>query len=127
MKPTRYHAAPEEPGDRLRDVLNKYRNLKVLRPIISNLCEDDETKKLFKKCLTQDLSVIQARSQDLVNHEITVYQKAFVILMNNEDDHVGGIEIYFDELLGLSLIKSTDHQQALETAIKARELIYKGR
>lgn len=127
MELAKYHAAPEEGDDRLRDILNKYRNLEVVHPMISNLCKDDETKDLFKKCLTQDLSVIEARSQDLVNHEITVYQKAFVILMNNEDDHVGGIEIYIDELLGLSLIKSTDHQQALETAIKARELIHKGR
>lgn len=120
------HMTPDD-GDRLRDLLNQYRNVEVVHPVVSTLCEVAERKEVFQKCLTHDFYVLRERSQDLANSEISIYQKAFVILMGKEEDRIGGIEIYVDELLGLRLVDSARAPQTLATAVNARGLMQNSR
>lgn len=110
----------------LCDLLNRYRNVEVVHPLVSNFCEVPENKEEFQSCLTYDYYVLRDRSQDLANSEISIYQKAFVILMEEQEDRIGGIEIYVDELLGLRF-NPKKAPQTLATAVKARSFIQKSR
>lgn len=125
MEATNYLASGT--GDRLRDILNRYRNVEVVHPAVSKLCEVPKNKALFQKCLKHDLCVLRDRSHDLARSEVSIYQKAFVILMEKEEDRIGGIELYVEELLGLRLTHPADEVQTLKTAIKSRGLIQKSR
>ena len=108
---------------RLRGILNDYRNIEVLHPTVSKLFSSPELRELFFNSLNQDLSIVSARSQNLADHEISLFQKAFAILMRNEDNHVPGIELYVDELLGLNLVDESQKEETLRTAVKARDAV----
>ena len=108
---------------RLNRIINQYRNIEVLHPVVARLCEIPAHRKVFHKALTHDLDIIHTRSPHLPDFEITIYQKAFKILMNREEDRIGGIEIYVDEILGLKLSGSADSLETLKTAVDARDLV----
>ena len=108
---------------RLNRIINQYRNIEILHPVVARLCEVPAHRKVFHKALTHDLDIIHSRSLHLPNFEVTIYQKAFKILMDREEDRIGGIEIYVDEILGLKLSESVDSLQMLRNAVDARDLI----
>lgn len=108
---------------RLNRILNRYRNIEILHPVVARLCEVAAHRKIFHKALTHDLDVIHSRSPHLPDFEITIYQKAFKILMEKEEDRIGGIEIYVDEILGLKLSVSAESLETLKTAVNARDLV----
>lgn len=108
---------------RLNKIINQYRNIEVLHPVVARLCEVPAHRKVFHRALTHDLDIIHSRSPHLPNFEITIYQKAFKILMVMEEDRIGGIEIYVDEILGVKLSGSTGSLETLKTAVDARDLV----
>lgn len=108
---------------RLNRIINNYRNIEILHPTVARLCDVPAQKKVFHKALTHDLDLIHSRSSHLPDFEITIYQKAFKTLMVREEDRIGGIEIYVDEILGLKLMRSADSLEMLKTAVDARDLI----
>lgn len=108
---------------RLNRVINNYRNIEILHPVVARLCEVPAHRKVFHKALTHDLDIIHSRSPHLPDFEITIYQKAFKTLMDKEQDRIGGIEIYVDEILGLKLSGSADSLEILKTAVDARDLV----
>lgn len=108
---------------RLNRIINKYRNIEILHPVVARLCEVPAHRKVFQKALTHDLDLIHSRSPHLSDFEITIYQKAFKILMDREEDRIGGIEIYVDEILGLRLSGCADSLEMLKTVVDARDLV----
>ena len=109
---------------RLNRIINQYRNIEVLHPVVARLCEVPAHRKTFHKALTHDLDIIHSRSPHLPEFEITIYQKAFMILMDREEDRIGGIEIYVDEILGVKLSGSTESLQTLKAAVDTRDLVH---
>lgn len=107
----------------LNRIINQYRNIEILHPVVARLCEIPAHRKVFHRALTHDLDIIHSRSSHLPDFEITIYQKAFKILMDREEDRIGGIEIYVDEILGLKLSGSADSLETLKTAVDARDLV----
>lgn len=114
---------PDYEEVRLNRIINQYRNIEVLHPVVARLCEVPAHRKILHEALTQDLDIIHSRSPHLPDFEITIYQKAFKILMDREEDRIGGIEIYVDEILGVKLSGSTESLETLKTAVDARDLV----
>ena len=108
---------------RLNRIINNYRNIEILHPAVARLCEVPAQKEVFHKALTHDLDLIQTRSSHLPDFEMTIYQKALMTLMKREEDLIGGIEIYVDEILGLKFFRSEDSLEMLKTAVNARDLV----
>ena len=117
----------QESDARLRNLLNLYRNVELIHPMVSSFCQVSENKEAFQRCLTHEYDLLCGRSQDLSHDDISIYQKAFVILMEKEEDHIGAIEIYANEILGLSSEKPANGLQILKTAVQARGLIQNSR
>ena len=107
----------------VRKIIRRYRTTKMLHPLVAEMHNVLEAECLFWGCLTHDLHVIQSRSQNLADGEITAAQKAFRILMDNKEHGVAAIELYVNEIIGLNVISEADRAQALATALQARDYI----
>lgn len=105
------------------DIVNSYRSVNTLHPIVSDLCQSPEFKQIFWSSLNQDLHVICQRSQILAHGEITAIQKAFAVLMEKKEDHIRAIKLYVDEILGLKFISGADRAATLNVMIQTRHSI----
>ena len=109
---------------RLLEVLNHYRPIELLNSTVAETCESPIFKGHLQKILQHDLQVIKQRSQDLNDHEISLTQKAFVILMD-EGDHIAGIEIYVEEIVGLRIVEDKERLRTLRSSVKTKEEMIK--
>ena len=108
---------------KVRDLVNSYRSVNVLQPVISGLCQLPEFEQIFWDSLNQDLHVIRQRSQILAHGEISVIQKAFAVLMQKKEDIIPAIHLYVDEILGLHYISETERTTTLNTVMQTRHSI----
>ena len=105
------------------DIINSCRSVDTLHPVVSDLCQLPEFKRIFWDSLHQDLNVICQRSQVLGNGEITVIQKAFTVLMQKKEDVVSAIDLYVNEILGLKFVSGNDQATTLNTMIQTRHSV----
>ncbi|KAL2039963.1 hypothetical protein N7G274_007366 [Stereocaulon virgatum] len=105
------------------DYISTYRPLEVLQPSVAKICETPELERMFWDCLTYDLNVINRRSPNLADFEITAAQKAFSALSRNETDSVAAIELYMEEILGLKYVEDSDRAQTLTAIIHMRNYL----
>jgi len=107
---------------KVQAIVSSYTGIEILHPVVSDMCDDPEFKRMFWLCLSHDLEVISQRSQDLADGEVTANQKAFKVLMENEDSE-GAVEIYVDEILGLKFSSDAMKAQTLATALQTKDYI----
>ncbi len=108
----------------VHEIVKRFRAVKVLHPSVSLLCKSPEDQGIFRKSLEHDLIIIRGRSPQLLDHEISIVQKAFMVLMKNHEDRIGGIELYVQEIIGLNHVDASKRLQSLQTAVRARDLIF---
>lgn len=116
-------AVPGSTEAGLKDLLDYYRKTVKVHRAVSDFCQSDQHHQLFWQCLKHDLRIIQSRSPDLNHNEINIYQKAFVALMTNDEDHIAGVELYAEELLGLKFLRAAEKDGALRQAVETRRLV----
>ena len=107
----------------MHEILNRYRPVEILHPIVSKIYDTPELGRNFWECLTHDLQVISSRSQRLADGEITSAQKAFKILMDDTEYGLAAIKLYVDEILGLETVIMADREETLATVLKTRDYI----
>ena len=108
---------------KVHDIINSYRSVNTLHPVVSDLCQSPDFKQIFWSSLNQDLHVICQRSQTLAHGEITAIQKAFAVLMEKKENIIPAIELYVDEILGLKFVSETDRARILNTMIQTRHSV----
>ena len=124
MELSRNLQQPTQNGEsRVQDIVTKYRKVKALNPIVSRICESTKNQDTLRKSLQHDLSIIRGRSSRLDDHEISITQKAYMLLMQNRDDRLGGIELYVQEIIGLQYVDATESLASLQTAMKTRDVL----
>ena len=67
--------------------------------------------------------MICQRSHIFAHGEITVIQKAFVVLMQTKEDVIPAIHLYANEILGLKFVSETEKATSLNTMIQTRHSI----
>ena len=107
---------------KVRDIVNGYRSVNVLHPVVSELFQSPGFPDIFWRSFNQDLQVICQRSQTLVHGEVTAIQKAFAVLMKKED-LIPAVELYVNEILGLDLVSESDRSATLNAMIQTRHFI----
>lgn len=85
----------------VQSVVSKYQNIEILHPLLEKLFESSAQKELFTSVTQHDYNQLMTRSQKLEDHEVNVYEKAFCVLMEREEDRIGGLEIYMEKILGV--------------------------
>ena len=108
---------------KVEDLVNSCRSVNTLHPAVSELCQLPNFKEIFWNSLNQDLHVVCQRSQSVAHGEITLIQKAFVVLMRMEEDIIPAINLYVDEILGLKFISATERATSLNTMVQTRHSI----
>ena len=106
---------------KMHDIVKDFRYVNTLHPVVSELCQSSELKEIFWASLNQDLHVICQRSQTLAHGEITVFQKAFAVLMENKLV-IPAVGLYVDEILGLKFI-SEGRATTLTAVIQTRRSV----
>ena len=109
---------------KLLEILSYYRPIEVLHSTVREMFESIAFKEHFNRILQHDLQVLRRRSQDLDDHEISLTQKAFVIMME-EEGQIPGVEIYVEEIIGLKVVEDKDKLQILKSSVKTRDLMVK--
>lgn len=105
-----------------REIVNNFRSVNVLHPVVSELLQSPESPQIFWRSFNQDLHVICQRSQTLAHGEVTAIQKAFAVLME-EEDLIPAVELYVSEILGLKFVPETDRSATLDAMIQTRHFI----
>lgn len=124
MESSRNVQPPAQNGEfSVQEMVTKYSKIKTLHPIVSRICESPRNQDVLRKSLQHDLSLIRGRSSRLDDHEISIAQKAYMLLMRHPEDRLGGIELYVQEIIGLNHVDATESCAFLQTAMKTREII----
>jgi len=130
MDPNRTPPNTQSPSTTLEPIVHslvqKYQSVEILHPFLQTLFESGPQKTLFTTVAQHDYDVLKSRSQNLADHEISSYQKAFCILMENEDDRIGGLEIYVEKILGIDEVGKGDKEEWLPKGVAVRALLAHG-
>lgn len=123
MGPSSNFQLPTQNGESsVQEMVTKYSKIKTLHPVVSNICQSHRNQSVLRKSLQHDLSLIRGRSSRLEDHEISIAQKAYMLLMRRPEDRLGGIELYVQEIIGLRYVDATESFACLQTAMKTREI-----
>lgn len=120
-------ATKQDPQTALLNVLERYRQTTEMHPAASLLRLDTGFHETFLRVLHHDYNTVKARSQALDDHEITITQMAFKILMENERDHHAAIQIYVEELLGVRFGSVPDLSSMIKDAVHVRAALLDGK
>ena len=111
---------------KLVKLFDKYHSISKLPSTVTELCKQSRAfKASFTNCLEYDIAIIEARSQNLDDHEISLIQKAFVSLMNQDHSQLAGIALYVEEILGFRSTSLEGKENALIEFVKAKDFLAK--
>ena len=113
-----------DPEIRLLEILGKYRCTTKIHLAARLIDRDPGFKETLLRVMHHDFDTINARSADLDDHEISIAQKAFSILMQSESDSQAAFQIYVEELLGFP--SAPDHVSIFLDAIHIRARLIEG-
>ncbi|KAL8815989.1 MAG: hypothetical protein Q9223_004935 [Gallowayella weberi] len=72
--------------------------------------------------MSNDYKLLLGRSPDLEDHEINVFEAAFLTLMKRSETHPGALAIYVEEILGLKVCSEEQNFEVLSNAVHVRTL-----
>lgn len=108
---------------RVGSLVNQLRTIKDFPPVVVLLRRSPADHQAFQQNLIHEYNVLRERSHRLRDHEMSIVQKAFVILMGDFSSRAGAIDLYLEEILGLKLVPIEDQVQSCQTSLKARNLV----
>ena len=89
------------------ELITSYRTVDECHPLVDLLCSDPDSNEIFHETLNHDAFVISKRSQDIEDGEISIYQKAFLILSDNQpQDYHAAVALWTNELFGFRAMPS---------------------
>ena len=112
---------------RLDRIIDEYSSMSTIPPVIASLRASPTDDHAFQQALSNDYQRLQRRSPDLEDHEINVFEAAFLILMRDHRFHPGALAIYVDEILSTKTASDSQKYQALKNAIHVRTLLLNSR
>lgn len=105
------------------ELVTSYRTVNERHPLVDILCSNADSNSFFHETLNHDAFIISKRSQDIEDGEISIYQKAFLILSDNQpQDYNAAVAIWTDELFGFRAMPS--EMEALDILAKLTAKVY---
>ena len=105
----------EAPVDKYSLILDQYSGITAMHPLVAQL--DEDTFRNFALMFDHDIDVINVRSQDLDDHEITAAQKACSLMARSGHSN-GALQLYVEEILGFRYLEPAEGM--LDKLAKAR-------
>ncbi|KAL9600374.1 MAG: hypothetical protein Q9219_003224 [cf. Caloplaca sp. 3 TL-2023] len=116
---TRANAAGQR---RVQELVQQYSSVQHIHPAVTTMRRSHADDLAFQQAMNNDLRLISSRSPDMGDHEINMYEAAFLKLMSNTETHAGAIHIYVEEILGLKAVTQPLKLRALTIAVQLRTL-----
>ncbi|KAL8749799.1 MAG: hypothetical protein Q9199_007468 [Rusavskia elegans] len=107
---------------RLDQIIDEYSSMTTIPPMIAVLRASPADDGVFQQVLSNDYQRLQERSPNLEDHEINVFEAAFLTLMRDAATQPGALAIYVEEILGTKMVPENEKLQALKNAIQVRTL-----
>ncbi|KAL8774492.1 MAG: hypothetical protein Q9209_000865 [Squamulea sp. 1 TL-2023] len=107
---------------RLDRIIDEYGSTTTIPPMITILRSSPADDRVLQQVMSHDYQLLQARSPDLEDHEINVFEAAFLTLMKNATTHPGALAIYVEEILGMKAIPDNQKLHELRNTIHVRTL-----
>ncbi|KAL8800664.1 MAG: hypothetical protein Q9182_005034 [Xanthomendoza sp. 2 TL-2023] len=107
---------------RLDRLIDEYGSMTTIHPAITQFRMSPGNDGLLQQALSNDYKLLLGRSPDLEDHEINVFEAAFLTLMKRSVTHPGALAIYVEEILGLKVCSETQKFEVLKNAIHVRTL-----
>ncbi|KAL8782453.1 MAG: hypothetical protein Q9213_005383 [Squamulea squamosa] len=108
---------------RLDRIVDEYSSVTTTPPMITILRSSSADDRVLQQVMSHDYHLLQTRSPDLEDHEINVFEAAFLTLMKNAATHPGALAIYVEEILGMKIIPNNQKLHELRNAIHVRTLL----
>lgn len=107
---------------RLDRIIDEYSSMTTIPPMIAVLRASPADDGVFQQVVSNDYRRLQERSANLEDHEINVFEAAFLTLMRDAATQAGALAIYVEEILGTKMVPENEKLQALKNAIQVRSL-----
>ena len=107
---------------RLDRIINEYASMTAIPHAVTTLRESPANDRAFQQAISHDYRRLQGRSPDLEDHEINIFEAAFLTLMKDAATHSGALAIYVEEILGIRPVPDNQKLQALQNAVHVRTL-----
>ncbi|KAL8856707.1 MAG: hypothetical protein Q9178_006664 [Gyalolechia marmorata] len=107
---------------RLDRIINEYTSMTTIPHVVRTLRELPADDRAFQQAISHDYRRLQGRSPDLEDHEINIFEAAFLTLMKDAATHSGALGIYVEEILGMRPVPDNQKLQALQNALHVRTL-----
>ena len=111
------HATSE---DKVLDLVNRYRAAQEPHPIVADLLQLSDFERIFMDALQHENFICRQRSQDLAKNEITIMQKAFTLLYQNDATHHGAVALWVEEILGINVIPPAHKSDILTAVVRTK-------
>lgn len=94
----------------------------TIHPAITKLRMSPASDLSFQQVMSNDYKLLLTRSSDLEDHEVNIYEAAFLTLMKNAETHPGALALYVEEILGLKVAPERQKFEVLKDAVHVRTL-----
>ncbi|KAL8690532.1 MAG: hypothetical protein Q9218_004047 [Villophora microphyllina] len=110
------------PDQRHAELVNEYMFIKTVHPTVTALQRSPVEYRMLEDAMSHQYKLLLRRSQNLADYEITVFEAAFISLMQEGKAHRGALSLFVEELLGLKMIAQHEKVEVLKAAVKVRTL-----
>ncbi|CAL8577119.1 hypothetical protein XPA_002965 [Xanthoria parietina] len=108
---------------RLDRIVEEYSSMTTIPSIITVLRASPADDRVFQQLMSNDYRRLQQRSSDLEDHEINIFEAAFLRLMGDAANHPGALAIYVDEILGMKTLTDNEKLRTMKKAIHMQTLL----
>jgi hypothetical protein len=108
------------------ELIRKYRSADGPSPVMLELINSPDSYSILINALRRQISLIKCRSHDFEDCQITVYDKALLILSNHGDrvTDPSVLEIYLTEFLGVvPIAPQTDGKVAIANHVELENVL----
>ncbi|KAL9580892.1 MAG: hypothetical protein Q9212_004219 [Teloschistes hypoglaucus] len=118
-----YHYPGVHPFQRQMEIVKQYQSIKTLHPAVKALQQSRAEHQMLQAVMTNQYKLMLGRSPNIANCEITVFEAAFMVLMEDAKTHCGALYLFVEEMLGLKIVAQPQKQEALKAALKIHSLL----
>lgn len=109
------NARSSTPMGQVHDLIDEYKGSKAPNDVLFEIVSNEHYCSSLYKILNHYMDILQSRSSILEDGQITIYDKALLILTKDGRDLINppATELFFEQILGFSLAKGANAEECI--------------
>lgn len=112
-----------DPFQRHTEIVKKYMSIKTVHPAVTALQQSPSEYRMLQAVISHQYKLLLGRSQNIADCEITVFEAAFIVLMQHGQSHRAALSLFVEELLGLKQVSQPQKKEVLKAAARVHTLL----